>query len=198
MGVTFSRRGIRTVTIAMRGTTARAAVVSMREAHYQPVLARMGFDTWDRHDADAIHFVCFADGAPVASMRSAREDAGGGEGASAFPDLVSALPSGTAEYLYLSRQLVVPEFRRIGLPAVITHAAASWWTSHSSLEYVLALSRESTLGNARLLGGTVLGGPVYQGPEKVPLLLLGAQLPALAEQTKMLLGQFGWSPAAGS
>ena len=62
---------------------------------------------------------------------------------------------------------------------------------------MLALSRDSTLGNARLLGGTMLAGPVRRGPQEVPLLLMGARLSALAEQTSMLLGQFGWSLAAG-
>jgi hypothetical protein len=121
---------------------------------------------------------------------------GGGEGASAFADLASTLPGGTTEYLYLSRQLVVPDFRGIGLPAVITHAAIAWWRAHAPLEYGVALSRESTLGNARLLGGTVLAGPVPHGPEKVPLLLMGARLSALAEHTGALLARFGWSPAA--
>jgi hypothetical protein len=168
----------------------------MRQAHYQPLLADMGFETWDRHDEDAVHFICFANGVPVASMRSTRDDLGGGEAASAFPDLASALPGGTAEYLYLSRQLVVPDFRGIGLPAVITHGALAWWSTHAPPQYVLAMSRESTLGNARLLGGRVLAGPVPHGPEKVPFLLMGARLSVLAERTGTLLAQFGWSPAA--
>ena len=197
---TFARQGIRVVTIATRGTAARAAVDGMRTTYYQQVLAGMGFQTWDRYDSDAdtVHFICLADGVPVASMRSTRDDTAAGEGASAFPDLASALPAGTAEYLYLSRQLVVPGFRGTGLAAVITHVAATWWTAHSPLDYALAVSRESTLGNARLLGGTVLAGPVCHGPEKVPFFLMGAQLSALAEQTGVLLGQFGWSPAADS
>jgi len=195
---TFSRQGTRVVTIATRGTAARAAVDGMRKTHYEQDLAGMGFRTWDRYDADAetVHFICLADGVPVASLRSTRDDlAAVGEVASAFPDLESALPAGTAEYLYLSRQLVVPGFRGTGLAALITHVAAAWWTAHSSLDYVLAVSRESTLGNARALGGTVLAGPVSHGPGKVPFFLMGGQLSALAKQTGELLGQFGWSPS---
>jgi len=194
---TFIRQGIRAVITATPGPAARGAVDGMRKAHYQAVLDGMGLQTWDRYDADAVHFICFADGSPVASLRSARDDAVSGEGAATFPDLASALPGGTDEFLYLSRQLVVPEFRGTGLAAVITHVAAAWWRAHSPLEYVLALSRESTLDNARLLGGTVLAGPVFHGPGKEPLVLLGARLPAVAEQTKTLLAGFGWSMANG-
>lgn len=189
---TFHRQGIRMVTTATRGTDARAAVDGMRKAHYQPVLDGLGVETWDRYDADAIHFICFADGVPVASLRTSRDGVSSGETASLFPDLASVLPDGTAEYLYLSRHLVVPEFRGIGLSAVITHVAAAWWMSHSPLEYVLASSREPTVGNARVLGGTVLAGPAYLGPEKMPILLVGARLSALAERTKMLLGRHSW------
>jgi hypothetical protein len=192
----FRRRGTHVVTIATRGTDARAVVAGMREAHYQPVLDGLGVEAWDRHDGDAVHFICFADGVPAASMRTSRDGVGSGEGASVFQDLPSVLPKGTKEYLYLSRQLVVPEFRGIGLSAVITHVAAAWWRSHSPLEYVLGSSRKPTLGNARLLGGTVLAGPVCLGPEKMAILLVGAQLSAVAERTKMLLDRFSWSPAA--
>jgi hypothetical protein len=195
---TFGRRGVRVVTVAVRGTDARVVVVGMRNAHYQPVLDGLGVEAWDRYDADAdaVHFICFADGVPIASMRTSRDGVGSGEGVSVFRDLPSLLPDGMTEYLYLSRQLVVPEFRGIGLSAVITHVAAAWWRLRSPLEYVLGSSRKPTLGNARLLGGTVLAGPVCLGPEKMPILLVGAQLSAVAERTKMLLDRFGWSSAA--
>lgn len=191
-GAAFSRRGARVVTTAMRGTDARATVAGMRQAHYQPVLDALGVQTWDRYDADAIHFVCFADGVPVASMRTSRDTVSSGEAVSVFPDLASVLPGGTAEYLYLSRQLVVPEFRWTGLSAVITHVAADWWQSHSPLGFVVAGSRKATVSDARVMGATVLAGPVGHGPQRIPLVLIGAQLSAVAERTRVLLARLGW------
>jgi hypothetical protein len=188
----FVRRGIRVIISATRGADARAAVDGMRKAHYQDILDGLGVETWDSFDEDAVHFIGVADGLPVASIRTSRDSVGSGETASVFPDLSSVLPDDTAEYLYLSRQLVVPEFRRIGLSAVITHVAAAWWLSRSPLAYALASSREPTVGNARVMGGTVLAGPSYFGPEKVPLVLVGARLPVLAERTKALLDQNNW------
>lgn len=191
-GTAFLRRGIRVVITVMRGTDARAVVASMRQTHYQPVLDGLGVQTWDRYDADAIHFVCFADGVPAASLRTSWDGVSSGEAVCDFPDLASVLPADTAEYLYLSRHLVVPEFRRMGLSAVIAHVAAAWWRSHSPLEYVVASSRELSAGNVRALGGMVLSGPVCLGPERMPVLLMGAQLSAVAERAKVLLGRLGW------
>jgi hypothetical protein len=193
---TFGRRGVRVVTVAVRGTDARVVVVGMRKAHYQPVLDGLGVEAWDRYDADAVHFICFADGVPVASMRTSRDGVGGGEAVCDFRDLPSLLPDGMTEYVYVSRQLVVPEFRGIGLSAVISHVAAAWWRSHSPLEYMLGSSRQPTLGNARRLGGSVLAGPVCLGPGKIPIVLVGARLSAVAERTKMLLDKLSWSSAA--
>jgi hypothetical protein len=190
-GAAFSRRGVRVITTAMRSTDARATVAGLRQAHYQHVLDALGVETWDRYDADAIHFLCFVDGVPVASMRTSRDSVSGGEAVSVFPDLASALPGGTAEYLYLSRQLVVPEFRWMGLSAVITHVAAGWWQSHSPLEFVVAGSRKATLSDARVMGATVLVGPVGHGPEGMPLVLIGGQLSAVAERTRVLLARLG-------
>jgi hypothetical protein len=192
VATTFFRREIRVVITATSGTDARKTVDGMRKAHYQAILGGLGVETWDRYDVDAMHFICLADGVPVASMRTSRDVVGSGETASVFPDLASVLPGGTAEYLYLSRQLVVPEFRGIGLSAVITHVAVTWWMSHSPLEYALASSREPTVGNARALGGTVLAGPIYLGPEKMVVLLMGARLAAVTEHTKMLLDRHEW------
>jgi hypothetical protein len=198
-GIAFLRRGILVVTTVMRGDAAQAAVAGMRKEHYQHVLDAGGVPAWDRHDADAIHFVCFADGVPVASMRTSRDSVSSGEAVSVFPDLASVLPDGTAEYLYLSRQLVVPEFRWTGLSAVITHVAAAWWKSHSPLAYAVAASREPTVGNARAMGATVLAGPVCLGPAAMPLLLVGAPLAVVADRTRVLLGRLSWvaSPPAG-
>jgi hypothetical protein len=170
----------------------------LRQAHYQPVPDALGVQTWDRYDADAIHFVCFADGRPAASMRTSRDSVSSGEAVSVFPDLASALPGGMAEYLYLSRQLVVPEFRWIGLSALITHVAAEWWQARSPLEFVVAGSRKPTVSDARVMGATVLAGPVGHGPEGMPLVLMGAQLSAVAERTRVLLARLGWvaSPAS--
>jgi hypothetical protein len=191
----FCRRGVRVVTIAARGADARGVVVGMREAHYQPVLDGLGVEAWDRYDAHAVHFICFAGGVPVASMRTSRDGVGSGEAVSDFRDLPSLLPDGVTEYVYVSRQLVVPEFRGIGLPAVISHVGAGWWRSHSPLEYMLGSSRAPAVGNARRLGGSVLGGPVCLGPGKVPVVLVGARLSAVAERTRMLLDKLSWSPA---
>ena len=94
---TFSRQGTRVITIATRGAAARAAVDGMRKTYYEQDLAGMGFQTWDRCDADAetVHFLCLAEGVPVASLRSARGDlAADGEVASAFPDLEVLGPAG--------------------------------------------------------------------------------------------------------
>jgi hypothetical protein len=193
---TFCRRGVRVVTIAARGTDARVVVVGMRKAHYQPVLDGLGVEAWDRYDAHAIHFICFAGGVPVASMRTSQDGVASGEAVSDFRDLPSLLPDGMTEYVYVSRQLVVPEFRGIGLSAVISHVAAAWWRSHSPLEYMLGSSRKPSLGNARRLGGSVLAGPVCLGPGKMPIVLVGARLSAVAERTKMLLDKLSWSSAA--
>jgi hypothetical protein len=178
---------------ATGGTAARAAVHGMRKAHYQPVLDGLGVPAWDRYDADAIHFICFADGMPVASVRTSRDTLGSGEAITDFPDLAAVLPGGTAEYLYLSRLLVVPEFRRIGLSAVIAHVAVAWWRSHSPLEYGVISSRKQTVGNALSMGGEVLAGPVYRGPQEMPIMLMGARLPAVAERTTMLLSRLNWA-----
>ena len=192
---TFLRGGTRLVTTATRGDDAHAAVVGLREKHYQPVLDGFGVQVWDGYDANAIHFISFVDGEAVASLRTSQDRVTSGEVAELFPDLASALPPGETEYLYLSRQLVVPKFRGIGLSAVITHVAAAWWLVNSPLRYAVAASREPAGGNARALGGTALAGPIYHGPENLPLLLMGARLPALAETTRMLLSKHNWAGA---
>jgi hypothetical protein len=192
---TFARQGISVVTTVTRGNDAHAAVVGLRKAHYQPVLDGFGVEVWDGYDADAIHFICFADGDPVACMRSSWDRVTSGEAATIFPELASALPGRETEYLYLSRQLVVPEFRGIGLSAMITHVAATWWMSKSPLRYAVAASKDPTGGSARALGGMPLADLVYLGPENMPLRLMGAPISALAERTATVLGRHSWMRA---
>jgi len=163
----------------------------MRKSHYQPALDGLGVRTWDHYDPDATHFVCFADGVAVASMRSAADRVGSGEASGDFPGLAAHLPRGTIGYLYLSRLLVVPAFRCLGLTAVIMYMAAAWWKSNSALDYVLASAKEPAAG-ARNLGAKVLAGPVRLGPDQVPILLVGVSLSALAGRAKSLLDRLGW------
>lgn len=190
--VTFVRRGLRVVAEAVPGTAARATVVDMRKTHYQSVLDGLGVPTWDHGDDISTHVVCSVDDVPVASIRSGRDSADRCEAVEAFPELAATLP---AEFVYLSRQLVVPEFRGLGLSAMLVNAAANWWLSRSPLDYVVAASRESTAGNARVLGGTILAAPALLGPDRVPVSLMGASLATLAERTATVLDRHEWQAA---
>ena len=191
---TFVRRGLRVDVAAVRGSAAERTLVELRTRHYRAVLDGLGVPVWDGYDAEALHFVCSVAGTPVAAMRSTWDDLGGGEAVHDFPDLAERLPDRVTDFLYLSRQLVVPDLRRLGLPAVLAYAAATWWWSAQPRPgYALAAGRASTLGTARGLGGSLLAGPARIGPARTPIFLLGAPVAVLAGHAGHLLNRLGWA-----
>lgn len=190
--ITCLRQGLRVVTTATRGEAARESIVDMRERHYQAALVGLGVALWDRYDMDGVHFLCTVEGVPVASMRSTQDSVRLGEAAHDFPDLAARLPERTGDFLYLSRQLVVPRFRKIGLAALLTNSAALWWRSRSALDYVVASTREPATDGARRSGVTVLAGPNHLGPRRTPVFLIGGDLAVIAGNTGALLEHHGW------
>jgi GNAT superfamily N-acetyltransferase len=186
----FVRGGLRVLAEAVSGAAARDAVVDMRQTHYQSVLDGLGVPTWDESDFDGTHFLCSVDGVPVASMRSACVSVHDGEVVDLFPDLATQVP--VTEFVYLSRQLVVPDFRRVGLSAVLVNAAADWWLSTSTLRYAVASSRASSAGNAVALGGRILAPPAVLGPEQELIFPVGGSLRALADRTRTVLERHDW------
>ncbi|HVV21847.1 MAG TPA: hypothetical protein VHF06_20600 [Pseudonocardiaceae bacterium] len=189
----FVRRGLRVVAQAVPGTAARDVIVDLRKTHYQSVLDGLGVPTWDEYDDGATHFLCTADGVPVAGIRSAGNSVHDGEVVTVFPDLASAIP--VTEFVYLSRQLVVPDFRGIGLATVLINAAARWWLAGSSLDYVVACDRESTVAGAAALGGSVLAAPAALGPERELIFPIGVELRTLADRSRTALHRHDWQVA---
>jgi hypothetical protein len=176
---------------AVSGTAARNVIVDMRRTHYHSVLDGLGVPTWDESYAGGTHFLCSVDDVPVASVRSACVSVHSGEVVDFFPHLATTIP--VTEFVYLSRQLVVPDFRGCRV-VCCAHE------HRCRLVVVLLLlgirSRELSLGNALTLGGRILAPSAPLGAERELIFPMGGRLQLLAERTRTVLGRHDWK--AGS